>query len=56
MRKLLVELAYNGAGFHGWQFQKNACSVAQTVQDGLESPAAPAPTPESMPISFIFTL
>ena len=37
MRKLLVELAYNGAGFHGWQFQKNACSVAQTVQDGLEA-------------------
>lgn len=37
MRKLLVELAYNGAGFHGWQFQKNACSVAQAVQDGLEA-------------------
>ena len=37
MRKLLVELSYTGAGFHGWQFQKNACSVAQTVQDGLEA-------------------
>ena len=22
MRKLLVELAYNGAAFHGWQVQK----------------------------------
>lgn len=37
MRKLLVELAYNGAAFHGWQVQKNAVSVAQTVQDGLEA-------------------
>ena len=32
MKRFFTELAYNGAGFHGWQKQKNA----RTVQEYLE--------------------
>lgn len=36
MRHLLVYLRYKGTGYHGYQVQKNAVTVAQTVQDAIE--------------------
>lgn len=30
-----IELAYRGTAFHGWQRQPNACSVQQTLEEGL---------------------
>ena len=33
--RYFLELAYDGAGFHGWQSQPNASSVQQTVEEGL---------------------
>lgn len=35
MRNLLLELAYNGANYHGWQKQNNASTVQQTVEETL---------------------
>jgi len=35
MRNLLLELAYNGAAYHGWQRQNNASTVQQTVEEAL---------------------
>lgn len=35
MRNILLELAYNGAAYHGWQRQNNACTVQQTVEEAL---------------------
>ncbi|MEG2597277.1 MAG: tRNA pseudouridine(38-40) synthase TruA [Oscillospiraceae bacterium] len=36
VRKLLVEIAYQGTRYHGYQFQQNALSVAEVVQDAIE--------------------
>ncbi len=36
MRKLLFEIAYDGSRYHGYQVQKNALSVAETLQDAIE--------------------
>ncbi|MBR6004772.1 MAG: tRNA pseudouridine(38-40) synthase TruA [Clostridia bacterium] len=36
MRNLLLELAYNGKAYHGWQVQENAPTVQQTFQDAWE--------------------
>ncbi|HEX3025832.1 MAG TPA: tRNA pseudouridine(38-40) synthase TruA [Clostridia bacterium] len=36
MRNILVFITFNGARYHGWQVQKNAVTVQQTVQDALE--------------------
>lgn len=36
MRHLLVYLRYRGTSYHGYQVQKNAVTVAQTVQDAVE--------------------
>jgi len=33
--RYLIQLAYNGAAFHGWQYQPNAPSVQQTLSDAL---------------------
>jgi len=30
-----IELAYNGGGYHGWQFQPNAITVQQRLEDAL---------------------
>lgn len=30
-----LELSYSGAGFHGWQYQPNASSVQQTIEESL---------------------
>ena len=37
MRKLLFEIAYRGTAYHGYQVQKNARSVAETLQDAVEA-------------------
>lgn len=34
--KIALEIMYDGAYFHGWQVQKNANSVQETLQDALE--------------------
>lgn len=36
MRNLLVRMAYDGTAYHGWQVQKNAVTVQQTLQDAME--------------------
>ena len=35
-RNLLVEIAYNGSRYHGFQVQENAVTVQETVQDAIE--------------------
>ncbi len=35
--RYLVELAYNGEGFHGWQIQPNALTVQEAVNQGLST-------------------
>lgn len=36
-RNLLLFLRYDGRAFHGWQVQKNAVTVMETLQDALEA-------------------
>jgi len=36
MKNLLLTLRFNGARYHGFQVQKNAVSVCQVFQDGVE--------------------
>lgn len=36
MRNIVLRLAFDGTQYHGWQVQKNAVSVQQTIQDGFE--------------------
>ena len=31
MRNLAIKLRYDGTAYHGWQVQKNAVSVAETL-------------------------
>lgn len=35
--RYFLKLAYNGAGYHGWQSQPNACSIQQTIEDSLST-------------------
>lgn len=35
MQRYFMHLAYNGAPFHGWQFQPNATSVQETIERAL---------------------
>jgi tRNA pseudouridine38-40 synthase len=37
MRNLLLTLRFDGRGYSGWQVQKNAPTVMQTLQDAMES-------------------
>lgn len=37
MRNIALRLMYVGTAYHGWQKQKNATSVAQTLERALES-------------------
>lgn len=37
MRNLLLRLRFDGTAYHGWQVQKNAPTVQQTLQDALET-------------------
>lgn len=36
MRNIVLHLAYDGTRYHGWQVQKNAVTIQQTLQDALE--------------------
>lgn len=36
MKNYLLTLMFDGRGFHGWQVQKNAVTVQQCVQDGVQ--------------------
>ena len=35
MKRFFIYLAYDGTSFHGWQRQPNACSVQETLEEGL---------------------
>ena len=35
MRNIALKLTYNGAAYHGWQVQKNAVSVCETLQKAI---------------------
>ena len=35
MRNIALKLMYNGTAYHGWQVQKNAVSVCQTLQKAI---------------------
>ena len=35
MRNIALQLMYNGTAYHGWQVQKNAVSVCETLQRAL---------------------
>ena len=37
MRNIALKLTYNGTAYHGWQVQKNAVSVAETLEKALAS-------------------
>lgn len=37
MRNIALKLMYNGTAYHGWQVQKNASSVAETLEKALSS-------------------
>tara|TARA_B100001250_G_scaffold217261_1_gene186380 strand:+ start:1955 stop:2710 length:756 start_codon:yes stop_codon:yes gene_type:complete len=34
--RYFIELSYNGTTFHGWQYQPNAISVQETVENSLQ--------------------
>lgn len=36
MRNIALKLMYNGTAYHGWQVQKNAITVCETLQKALE--------------------
>ena len=33
--RYFIELSYNGKNFHGWQYQPNAVSVQETIENSL---------------------
>lgn len=37
MRNIALHLSFDGSSYHGWQVQKNAVTVQQTVQDSIEN-------------------
>ena len=37
MRNIALKLMYNGTAYHGWQVQKNAVTVAETLEHSLAS-------------------
>ena len=36
MRNIALKLMYNGTAYHGWQIQRNAVTVCETIQKALE--------------------
>ena len=36
-RNIALKLMYNGTAYHGWQVQKNAISVAETLEKALST-------------------
>ena len=35
MRNIALKLMYNGTAYHGWQVQKNAVTVCETLQKAI---------------------
>ena len=35
MRNIALKLMYNGTAYHGWQVQRNAVTVCETLQNAL---------------------
>ena len=35
MKNIALRLRYDGSRYHGWQVQKNAITVAQTMEEAL---------------------
>lgn len=35
MQRYFMEIAYNGSNYHGWQFQPNASSVQETLENAV---------------------
>ena len=35
--RYFLEISYNGSTFHGWQFQPNAISVQETIENALKT-------------------
>ena len=56
-KNIALRLSYTGTAYHGWQVQKNAASVAETLEKALASVVGhpvkvtgrAAPTPASTP-------
>ena len=36
MKNIAMRLMYDGTAYHGWQYQNNAVTVQQTIEDALE--------------------
>ena len=36
MRNLALRLSYDGSQYHGWQTQKNNCTIQETLEEALE--------------------
>ena len=36
MRNIALKLMYNGTAYHGWQVQKNAATICETLQNALQ--------------------
>ena len=36
MKRILLKIAYDGTDFHGWQYQPNAVTVQEVLQNALE--------------------
>ena len=39
MRNIALKLMYNGTAYHGWQVQKNAVTVCETLQKAIKDTA-----------------
>lgn len=37
MRNIMLAISFDGTNYHGWQVQKNAATVQETLQDALEA-------------------
>ena len=37
MNRYFIKLAYKGTAYHGWQWQKNAVSVQQIIEEALST-------------------
>ena len=36
MRNILIEMSYDGTNYHGFQTQKNAITIQETIENALE--------------------
>ena len=49
MRNIALKLMYNGTAYHGWQVQRNAVSVCETLENALyKTPCTKSPARASI--------